>query len=876
MGKSSRKILAIILAVGILATLVAVPVTVSAVPADETYEAYDVVTYHDLLSGGNPLTAAKTSISGNPKFAYNCTSPTYSVILKYRWTAGDDPHFVFFFDAWGGSAYPYSLAVKRPGFSGLGAAAGENGAWHLDPSVASHIVQMDTPIVEGQDYDIEHARLKVATGENAGKYYVYVKVNGELIYGYYYDGDNGDGTYGSSNQAYDPSYLRFTSASAGNYISAIPVPDVYDDYDEVTYYDFVKDDALLYDTYPNEYSINDNKFTYNKTSEYGSAVIKYRWKGANTGSSFYISFDPPPKTSDPSQPATEYTFGILYSGSAGTIWLRIGNGSAKALSEPLTMGNDYDIEYGRLKVIGGDNAGKYKLYIRITDVETGDEMYYEEKYIEASVVDANGQYTSNTDGAGSGVTCTISNSFRINFWGNGGGNKIAPIPVPETYEDYDEVTYYDMKISGNALPDSGLDLGTNRTITYDVTSPTHSAVLKFRWTAGETARFALYFDAWSGGAYPFCLFVKNPGYSSQGAAAGANGAWHIDPSNAANIVQMSTPITAGSTFDMEYGRLKVKTGPNSGKYYVYLKVDGVLTAYYYYDGVSADGTSYKNGAGSFTNEIRLNSSETGNIFAPIPEPETYDTYDEVNYEDFLKNGASLGSEYQINSQKFTYNKTSASGSAIIRYRWKDANTGSSFYISFDPPPKTSNPNESAAEYTFGILYSGSAGTVWLRIGNGNSQPISEPLTMGNDYDIEFARLKVANGPNKGKYKLYFKVTDGVTGDVAYYEEKYIEKTVVNENGQYVSNTDGAGSGVTCTISNSFYISFWGNGGGNKITAIPAVGDLDGNGVVNATDLTMLRNILLEIEVNPGNIADFNKDTYVDIRDLVAMKKYIIA
>ena len=876
MGKSLRKFLAVILTVGMIATLCAVPMTVSAVPADETYEAYDVVTYRDLLSGGNPLSAAKTSLSGNPKFAYNHTSPSYSVILKYRWTAGADPHFVFFFDAWGGSAYPFALAVKRPNFGDLGAASGPNGAWHLDPSKNDHIVQMTEPIVEGQDYDIEHARLKVATGENAGKYYVYVKVNGELIYGYYYDGVNSDGTYGSGGTLSD-NYLRFTGSSADNYISATPVPDVYDDYDEVTYYDFLKNDTLLYNSNPNEYSISDDKFTYNKTSEYGSAVIKYRWKGANTGSSFYISFDPPPKTSDPSKPAAEYTFGVLYSGSSGTIWLRIGNGSSKALSEPLTMGNDYDIEYGRLKIIGGDHAGKYKLYIRITDVATGNEMYYEEKYIEASVVNAGGQYTSNTDGAGSGVTCTISNSFKINFWGNGGGNKIAPIPVPETYEAYDEITYNDLLSGGNPVTAEKTSMSGNPRFAYNCTSPTYSLIFKYRWTAGSDPHYVFYFDSWSGNSYPFCLAVKRPNFGGLGAAAGANGAWHLDPSEASHIVQMDTPIVTGQNYDIEHARLMVATGPNAGKYYVYVKVNGVLIYDYYYDGANGDGTY---GSGSKVQAfdptyLRFTSGSADSYISATPEPETYDAYDEVDYEDFLKDGAPLASEYSINSNKFTYNKTSASGSAIIRYRWKGANTGSSFYISFDPPPKTSDPHQPAAEYTFGVLYSGSASTIWLRIGNGSSKAISPALTMGKDYDIECARLKVTGGPNKGAYKFWIKITDGVTGEEAYYEEKYIEKNVVNADGQYTSNTDGAGSGVTCTISNSFYISFWGNGGGNKITASPVIGDIDGNGIVNELDLTALRNILTESELSPGYVADFNRDTYINICDYVSMKVYIV-
>ncbi|MBO4734444.1 MAG: hypothetical protein J5662_08210, partial [Clostridia bacterium] len=587
---------------------------ISAIPVPETYEDYDVVTYYDLLQGGNPLTASQTALSGNPKFAYNATSPSYSVIFKYRWTAGTysegKPYYVFYFDKWGGSAYPFCLAVKSPGYSGLGAAAGENGAWHLDPSKADHIVQMSEPIVAGGTYDIEHARLMVATGPNAGKYYVYVKVNGELIYDYYYAGDNGNGTYGTDNQAYDPSYLRFTDGTSDNYISAIPEPETYEDYDEVTYKDFLKNGNPLGD----DYSINGQKFTYNKTSESGSAIISYRWKGANVGSSFYISFDPPPKTSDPSQSATEFTFGIMYNGVSdsrptGTVWLRIGNGSSKALDEALVMGNDYDIEFARLKVATGPNKGKYKLSFKITDPVTEQVKYYEEKYIEKNVVDSNGQYVTNTDGAGSGVTCTISNEFYMTFWGNGGGNKIAPIPVPETYDAYDEVNFDDLYEGGVSV--AGTVKDGNHTFTYNATSPSYSSIIKYRWTpGGDTLKFTQFLDDW---VYPFCFAAKAPNQAGFGATAGPNGSWHLVPSKDSYIVDMDEPVTAGEPYDVEFGRLKVITGANTGKYFVYVKVNSELIQSYYYDGVS-DGT-YGSGT-ALSNKIII-SAPAGNKFSDI-------------------------------------------------------------------------------------------------------------------------------------------------------------------------------------------------------------------------------------------------------------------
>ena len=837
---------------------------------DALYYYYDEIDYNDLRYNGNPL-STETSMGGK-NFTYAGISNTHSAIIRYRWRAANtSTQFQLSFDRADSVEYMFGVQLYAPGSEGR-----TNSSIRLRPGLddANAWVELASDIEDGREYDVEFERLKVKNGVNAGKYYVYFKLDGELISESYVAANvvDGNGNYTSgpgsaactlSNQI----YLTFWGGGGNDKIMHTPMPDVYDDYDEVTYYDFIKNGTSLYSTNPNEYAIGGQKFTYNKTSEYGSAVIKYRWKGANTGSSFYISFDPPPKSSDPSQSATEYTFGVMY--SSNTVWLRIGNGDQQPVSPALTMGNDYDIEYGRLKVLGGDNAGKYKLYIRITDVETGDEMYYEEKYIEASVVNANGQYTSNTDGAGSGVICTISNSFYMTFWGNGGGNKIAPIPVPETYDSYDEVNYEDLLINGEPVNALGMDLGSTRRCTYNATSESYSAVLKFRWTAGAEAHIVLYFDEWAGSAYPFCLAIKKPGYSSLGAAAGANGAWHIDPSVAGHIVQMSEPITVGETRDIEYGRLKVMTGPHAGKYYVYLKVDEVLISSYYYDGVSADGT-YKNGTGTLSNNVLFTSSTSDNYISSIPEP--YEPYDEIEYDDLLSGGNPLSADTtgMSGATVFTYNRTSPTGSAIFKYRWKVGSVAK-FQISFE---KTSSE---AMGYMFGAwLYEPDQsnypqGKLWLRPSYGPEVNLATALTPGSEHNVEFARLKISTGPDRGKYYVYIKI------DNVLIAEDYVAASVVDKNGNYTTNP----GSTTCNVkSGEIIFTFWGSEG-NAISAYKKAirGDFDSTDAIDSRDLEALRKAILGFEDengNPEGIADFNSDGNISVIDLVVMKKHITA
>ena len=551
---------------------------ISAIPVPETYEPYDEVTYDDLLLGGSPVTATRTALNGNPKFGYNRTSPTYSVVFKYRWTAGSydsgKPYYVFYFDKWAGEAYPFCFAVKSPGYSGLGAAAGENGAWHLDPSVASHIVQMSEPIVAGNNYDIEHGRLMVATGPNAGKFYVFVKVNGELIYGYYYDGDNGDGTYGSKNQAYDPNYLRFTDGTSDNYISAIPVPETYEDYDEIYYSDLYKNGNPV----SNEGSGNGAVYTYNRTSDSYSAILKLRWKNANPETECQISFD-----RKGSENAINYMFGMqLYKANGehpnGRVWLRPGYGPSVDFTTPIQSGQNYDIEFARLKVASGKNAGKYYMYFKLNDVLLA------EDYVAANVVDSEGNYTSSP----SSTACHLSNELYITFWG-GGGATITNPAYTETYCDYDEVGYSDLSVSGSAVPANKRSMTGGTTLTYNRTSDTGSVVFKYRWKVGEVAKFQMSFDEKAGEGhnnmeYMFGAWLSNPGDTY------ANGDMYLRPGYGSHV-GLASALTPGGTYDIEYGRLKVATGPNRNKYYVYIMIDGVLidSAYVAADVVDSEG-----------------------------------------------------------------------------------------------------------------------------------------------------------------------------------------------------------------------------------------------------------------------------------------------
>ncbi|MBO4433406.1 MAG: metallophosphoesterase, partial [Clostridia bacterium] len=722
-------------------------------PADALYYKYDEIEYGDLLLGGNYL-GGETSIDGGKTFTYNKTSSTGSVILKYRWTAAEDAQFQLSFDTGkdGKVNYMFGVQLYNPGSEGR-----ENSSIRLRPGLDDKNAWVDLAenIVGGQSYDVEFARLKVKNGDNAGKYYVYFKLNDELISESYvaegvvdskgnYTSNPGSTACTISNEIYMTAW-----GNSGNKISSVPGETAYYDYDEVYYGDLLYNDKpLAMETVMNGGRI----FTYNKTSPTGSVILRYRWTAVE-GAKSQISFD----TGKDNK--INYMFGAqLYTpGSEGheksSIRLRPGYDDKNAwndLAENIVDGQNYDIEFARLKVKGGDNAGKYYVYYKING------ELISESYVASNVVDGDGNYKSSPGD----TDCKISNKIYLTFW-EASGNKISATPFPETYEAYDEIYYSDLLNSGKPLAVGGTKLSGGTTFTYNRTSPTGSAILRYRWTVGSVAKFQLSFektkDKNSSNAisYMFGAWLSEP--SAQ--AAYPNGKMWLRPGYGPEIA-FENAIEPGSDHDIEFARLKVANGPNKGKYYVYIKIDGALIAEdYVAAGIVDENLNYYTKPNEdlqcsmTSNEIFLAFWGTeNNYISAIPFEETYETYDEIYYSDLLNGGKALptGGSKLSGGTSFTYNRTSPTGSAILRYRWTVGSVAK-FQLSFE---RTKDKNSSnAISYMFGAWLSEPGaesgydnGRMLLRPGYGSAVAIENVIEPNSDHDIEFARLKVANGP----------------------------------------------------------------------------------------------------------------------------------
>ncbi len=809
----------------------------SAIPFEEKYEDYDDLSFDDLYSNGESVSGKEVD-GGWKTFTYDATSSSYSMKLKYRWVPGGDElgHTTFLDD----DVFPFCFSVKTPNRDDFGAAAGPNGAWHLVPSNPDLIVQMDEPIVAGVAYDFEIGRLKVTNGENAGKYYVYWKVNDELIQSYYYDGVNEDGTYGNGTAL---SNQIIISSSTGNTFSAIPIPETYEDYDDLTF-----DELYLDGTSVGSMVVDggNRNYTYNPTSSSYSMKLNFRWTAGDTARfTAYLDDWVFPFCFAAKEP-NRSDFGAA-AGENGA-WHLVPSDASKIvqMTSPIVAGTELDIEIGRLKVKTGANAGKYYVYFKADD-QLIQSYYYDG-------VSEDGTYGNST---------ALSNKIIISA---PTGNTFKTIPIPETFEDFDEISFNDLYEGDTSM--FGKEMDGSHNYTYNATSPTYSMKLKYRWTAGSEPKFTTYLDDWK---YPFCFAVKTPNQTGFGAAAGENGAWHLVPSNNSMIVQMDEPIVVGRTYDIEVGRLKVKTGTNTGKYYVYFMVNDELIQSYYYDGV-VDGV-YDGVA--LSNKIII-SAPSGNKFTDYPFVEEYEAYDEIGFKDLLEeDGTPVGSQKLMSGgTTLKYNKTSPTGSIIFKYRWKTGDVPK-FQMSFE---KTS---DSAMSYMFGAWLSAPEdgapnGWLWLRPAYGPKVNLSTAITTDTSYNVEFARLKVKNGPNAGKYYVYIKL-DGVL-----IAEDYVAADVVDSNGKYTTDP----GATTCTLSNEIFFAFWGSEG-NIISPYRTLGfdehagnlgDFDGDGTINEADVEIVRKLLaglLKLSDLPEGIADFNNDGSVDSRDLVAIKKYFL-
>ena len=824
-------------------------------PIPDTLADYDAIGYSDLIDDhDNYLTEGGATLNSHHNlYHYNATSGTHSAVYYFRYVTGSCTYL---------QMYPGKYISDNPFQYRIN--TGVSASWEKRYAPGNRTISAGRAINAGDEFDIEIGRIMVEDGGHAGMYYSYFKVDGNLIFEEFVEE-----WYAIDDSLLDSIQFSFNGANSGAQIK--PMPDTYEEYDEIGYLDLttINDGKSTPAAHPDGWEIDNagEYCEYDGTSPTKSAIFKFRWT-IGDAAKLWISFD----GSGSKGHTVVYMFGAIIEN--GKINFRPQSGGSETdipaeILSTLTAGSTHDVEFARLKVATGSNTGKYYMYITVDGVKLA------EGYVAADVVDGSGNYSySNNDS----TNCTLSYRITFNLYGTN-DHIISEIPVPETYEDYDEVGYFDLTSINDggstaaANPNGWTLTNTGRYCEYAGTSATKSAIFKFRWTINNTAKLQISFDRQgnSGHAanYMFGAIIQDGQILFRPESGGYTTALPSD---------LLATLTNGSSHDVEFARLKVKTGRNTGKYYMYMKIDGVTVGEgYVAKGVVDESGNYAHKTGSGTvctlsYLISVNiygSGISGTISSSLETP------DQIGYHDLLLGGNPLPSRTAALNNKtiFTYERTSESYSAVLKYRWT-AGSPAKFSLSFDTDNTEGTGSESfpfcaVAKYPNQYGYGATAGAngAW-QINpeeNGLMVNMDSPLVAGNSYDIEFGRIRAISS-TANKYYVYLKVDDVLIQSYYY---------TVNSDGTYKS---------TC-LSNNIVFTVYGSTG-NRIRSYGAPGvflhegtrgDFDGAYGITTLDFKTLGNIILGLEdasEMPAGIADFNNSGSVDVRDYVAIKKYL--
>lgn len=317
--------------------------------------------------------------------------------------------------------------------------------------------------------------------------------------------------------------------------------------------------------------------------------------------------------------------------------------------------------------------------------------------------------------------------------------------LPEAFtDDYDTVTLADLGLAGTdyKTPVQSGDY------TYNGTSATKSVIVKFGWEAdfSKTNEWKIALDEkWNS----FCMvwFQSNCIYFCPGEGSNDHLRVKLDP------------ITTGK-HDVEFGRLRVEAGPNFGKDYVFLKIDGEVKAAKYTDYFKTSGGYISHGSTvtvpSYTVGFPVDGvSKQG--FSGFAKPDEYVTdIDYINIGDIAPDGivkdtihdGHLGYTYPVEV-------SSKTNSTVVKY-----------------VVKTGQFKEGALDGSVMVVdIGGNCGFCRAYIPSGKKSQIMfgweiEGCSSGTKsykfesntwYAFEQGRIRVASGINKGKDYVYIKI-----------------------------------------------------------------------------------------------------------------------
>ncbi len=361
------------------------------------------------------------------------------------------------------------------------------------------------------------------------------------------------------------------------------------------------------------------------------------------------------------------------------------------------------------------------------------------------------------------------------------GTKINNITVgvdasslPEEFtDDYDEVTLADLGLAGTDYKTPVF----SDTYNYAGKSKTKSVIFKFGWdanvTEGNDWKIAL--DTfWNANCMVWLL--PNLIYFCPG-----QGDFH-------GLTVQADPVTSGR-HDVEFGRLRVTAGPNNGKDFVFIKIDGEVRASQYTDYYQTDGGYVAYGdtktVPSYT-VCLVGDGVSNQRFSGFAKPDEYVAdIDYVNISDIVPGGVvkdTQNMDYLDHFYPFT--ALSKTNSTVVKYVVKTGNLvgtydssamvvdigGNSGYCrSYIPMGEKEN-------IMFGWEIEGCKTENWIK---------RYKFESNSWYAMEQGRLRVVSGKNAGKDFVYLKIDGDIVS--SFYGEPDSKPFVANQ--IYVEATD---------------------------------------------------------------------------------------
>ncbi len=302
-----------------------------------------------------------------------------------------------------------------------------------------------------------------------------------------------------------------------------------------------------------ETSVSSGTYTYNGKSETKSVIVKLGWQAEiNHECRWKLALD------------TYWNANCMVWFRDDALYFCPGQEMFDGLrvkADAVTKGR-HDIEFGRLYVIAGPNTGKDYVFLKIDGEMIAEKYtdYYRSEggYIAYSLNKTTLSYT----------VCFVDEG--VSQQGFGG------FAEPDGFvDDIDYVNIGDV-VPGGLVKDSVHDKALGYTYPFTSLSKTHSTIVRFVIKTGpaegrEHDKSFMVVDI--GGNCGYCR-----SYIPAGVKERIMFGWEIE---GCTVGTKKYKIENNSWYAVEQGRLRVVTGINSGKDYIYIKINGKVISYFY-------------------------------------------------------------------------------------------------------------------------------------------------------------------------------------------------------------------------------------------------------------------------------------------------------